>query len=148
MVLFIFIFAKGQTHQIQIIDHRKQKTFSLKEGERIKLKTKGDKKLQGKLKIIDANTIMIDNTAVQLSSIQKLKRHPLAYTIAVSSVFAYTGLMFLGAAVLVSLFTLNPIALLFLIPATATVYPVIHPPNILKGYDSGERYSFKIVPSR
>jgi hypothetical protein len=84
--------AFSQEKVLSISNAETGKESVFKQNESIKIKTVEGDKIKGNLSITDENQIMINQILVPVSSIEKIKRHPVALNILVSA-----GLFLIGA---------------------------------------------------
>jgi hypothetical protein len=123
-------FMYTQEGIIKITNNDSQKEIIIKESKRIWLKTVAGKKISGRFKIIDANTILIRGKEVKLSEIKKIKRHPLMIAILTDVVLIYS----VSGLTLLTYFLTSSIGVAVVLGLSGVTYGIIKSPNILKGY--------------
>ena len=123
IILILSSSVYSQHTGITLVNIRNQKTISILENERIKIKTIEGKTLTGNFQIIDSETITVDNIAIPLSSIVKIKQRSLGigilrtFAIAAGTILliaALVGIVAGGLAEFITVFTL-PVGLPLLI---------------------------------
>ncbi|WP_010181812.1 LSm family protein [Aquimarina agarilytica] len=144
--LFISFIMSAQERVLSVTNEIKNKTIEIKEGKRIRVKTFDGKKISGRLKFVDAHTIMIKKTKIPLTQIKKIKKNPLLMTVPMSTFFGthaiYSGV---GGLILVAQTPFLAPILFFTIPTGAILgYIAMKPPNILKGYKASKKWKYQI----
>lgn len=90
--LLIVSGAFSQEKILRLSNPETGKESVFKQNESIKIKTVQGEKIKGNLSIADDNQIMINNIPVPVSTIEKIKRHPVALNVVVTA-----GLFLIGA---------------------------------------------------
>ncbi len=141
------LFAQQKT--MLITRENTSKQIKIKEGRRVRIKTFDGKRISGKLKTIDDQTIMIKGKQLKLSKIEKIKRNPLAMILPLSIVTGIygTSIVLIGVAIAVVIDNdagIAPLITLLTIGA-GLIYTAIKPPNILKGYNHFKGWEYTII---
>jgi len=143
--LFAVNALMAQEMILKIFKENAGKEIIIKEKTRIRLKTTNGERFSGRLRVVDQETISIDDHQFTLEEIVQLKRHPLAMTLLVSGTLYYMGGALLGAAVIISIFPGNPAGLLLALPAGACIYGGIKSPNVLNGHKKTNGWRYEII---
>lgn len=144
LIVLLHTTLVAQESGITIVDNNTSETLHLEENRRIRIKTVDGQRLSGRFTIIDKETIMIKDEMIPLTSITKIKKNPLLYSILVGGGMIYIGGVTAGFAAIFTAFAGATDAYFLLIPAAALIYGGIKSPNILKGYELETRYSITI----
>lgn len=103
-------------------------------------------KLHGTFKILDKETIYIDDETIKLKDIEKLKRHPLLISLLASASFVYLGTVFIVISVIGAGLGQNSSLLWFTIPGAGAIYAAFNKSlNILKGYKKDKNWHYSII---
>lgn len=151
-ILFLIVFLMSSTvfsqgKYISITKLKTGKEYIIKENLRVRIKTTDGRKLIGRLQIEDDNSIFIRDVKIPLSSIAKIKRNPLALTIAVD------GALIVGSAftALVGLFLVDfvgPTSLAFTVPVFyGLAVSGLNSPNFIPAFKVKNNLDIKIVDS-
>lgn len=141
---FLFNTVIAQNSAIKITNVNTNKEKIIKENKRIKLKTSDGRKIKGRFKIENNNTIIIDNVRINFTDIDELKRNPLLTSTLTSGFLLYSGVLIAGISILVAVFV-EPAVFLFTIPAAGMIYAGIKPPNFNKNYKIEKGWKFEII---
>lgn len=144
MSVFFFNTAMAQNHAIKITNLNTNKEKIIKENSRIKLKTSDGRKIKGRFKVENDNTITIDNVPINLTDIEELKRNPLLTNIFTSGLLIYVGLMTAGISFLVGTI-IDTGAFWFILPAAGIIYAGIKTPNLNKNHKIDKGWKFEII---
>jgi hypothetical protein len=144
LALLLHTAMVAQDKGLHITDNETAESRFIKENKRIRIKTIEGDRITGNFIIIDADTILIDENTIALSSVAKIKRHPRLYGILVGSAITYLGIITVSFSVLIAVLTTSPEALILLAPAAGLIYGGLKAPNILKGYKTQTKYSITI----
>ena len=147
LVFFFCITASfAQKKEIKITNSLTKKERHFKENLRIRVVTNEGKRITGRFRVIDNETIHIKKHTIHLADIKKIKRHPVAMSIFThSGAIAFASGFFIGTAV-ASSFNNNEGILYANIPVAAGVsYHLIKGPNILKGFKKSENWEYEIL---
>lgn len=145
ILLFSLLFVNllfAQEGGIKISNETSKKEIIIKENKRIKIKTTDGRKISGRFKVEDGNTILIKNERIDFSDIESIKRNSLVFSILTSSLLIYAGVITIGVAVIIAALGESS-AYLLTIPAAGLIYTGIKPPNFQKKYKSDSNWSFK-----
>jgi hypothetical protein len=125
--LFITINIFGQEKGIYLINKKNNDSTFITENLRIKVKTIYGIKLVGKFKIIDAKTINIDRSNIELERIVEIRRASMFHAILDPAAKVVTSVFALGILVSVSglPYTANLSATLFLQGTLISIIPLI-----------------------
>ncbi len=88
---FVAASAFSQEKVLSISNAETGKVTVIKQNERVKIKTVQGEKMKGNLFIADDNQVMINNISIPISTIEKIKRHPLVLNILVSGTLFVFG---------------------------------------------------------
>ena len=141
---FIFNVATAQTNAIKITNLNTNKEKIIKENKRIKLRTLDGQKFKGRFRVVNTNTISIDDINIDLADIDALKRNPLFISIIGPSFFIYLGAITVGFSVVAGVFA-DASALWFVIPGSALLYAGLNSPNFNKNHKRDKGWKFEIV---
>ena len=145
ITLFLITTSYAQEKGITISHKNTSKEKLIKENTRIRLKTIQGKKITGKFKIIDANTIKIRKNEITITDIKKIKQHPLAYSLPVGILLFSGGTAIsIGGAIGTGFSGGDPAGFLFG-GLLVTTLGVIRVPNLLKGYKKSKGWEYKII---
>jgi len=134
----------AQENAISVFKDQTEKEILIKENKRIRIKTANGKRISGRFKILDNETILIKNKKIKLSEIEKIKKNPLALSIITNGIFYYHGALLTGATIVTVAFLGNAVPIIFFgIPAAALIYGGIKSPNVLKGYKTKRNWKYK-----
>jgi hypothetical protein len=145
LCLFSFNALMAQEMVLKLFNEHNGKEITIKENMRIRLKTASGESVSGRLRVIDPETIGVDDQQFTLEEIAQIKRHPLAMSLLVSGTLYYLGGALLGAAVIVSIFPGNPAGLLLALPAAACIYGGIKSPNVLNEHKKTNGWRYEII---
>ena len=144
--LFCVCITFSQQKKITVTNSITKKERNFKEGLRIRVKTTAGKKISGRLKIIDKETIRLRKHTIKLTDITKIKRHPLAMTIFTDAAsVAFIAGFFIATAVESSINN-NSSALYYNIPVISAIsIGIVNSTNFLKGYKKAKHWGYGIV---
>ena len=100
-ILFFFMLfnsAVAQKNGILLTSKTDDDTEFFRENKRVKIKTIDGKKHTGRIKIVDENTIMIDNDLIAMNTIRKIRRQSLFSAILSGGFIAIGGAAVVGGA--------------------------------------------------
>lgn len=141
IVLVAILFSSLIFSQNAVINISNQKTgvtLILQEKSRIRIKTVDGKKITGRFQILNDSTLLLRGKEISLANIKKIKRNPLAMTIATDVILFVVG----GTITAVTAFSDGTeIAVLL---GTTTLGTMLLGPNFLKGY-STNKYTIEFV---
>lgn len=141
IVLVAILFSSLIFSQNAVINISNQKTgvtLILQEKSRIRIKTVDGKKITGRFQILNDSTLLLSGKEISLANIKKIKRNPLAMTIATDVILFVVG----GTITAVTAFSDGTeIAVLL---GTTTLGTMLLGPNFLKGY-STNKYTIEFV---
>lgn len=141
IVLVAILFSSLTFSQNAVINISNQKTgvtLILQEKSRIRIKTVDGKKITGRFQILNDSTLLLSGKEISLANIKKIKRNPLAMTIATDVILFVVG----GTITAVTAFSDGTeIAVLL---GTTTLGTMLLGPNFLKGY-STNKYTIEFV---
>lgn len=141
---FFFNTVIAQNSAIKITNVNTNKEKIIKENRRIKLKTSDGRKIKGRFKVEDNNTIIIDNVRINFTDIDELKRNPLLTSILTSGFLLYGGAITAGFSILVGVFV-DPAVFLLTIPAAGMIYTGIKSPNFNKNHKIEKGWKFERI---
>lgn len=136
------LIAQNQAIRITNIRTNKEKIF--RENTRIKLKTCDGQKIKGRFRVENESTIVIDNTRIDLSDLDAVKRNPLLTSILTSGFFICGGAFTAYYGVIIGAFAV-PAAFWVTIPAAGMIYTGIKPPNINKNHKKAKGWKFEVI---
>lgn len=141
IVLVAILFSSLIFSQNAVINISNQKTgvtLILQEKSRIRIKTVDGKKITGRFQILNDSTLLLSGKEISLANIKKIKRNPLAMTIATDVILFVVG----GTITAVTAFSDGTeIAVLL---GTTTLGTMLLGPNFLKGYLTN-KYTIEFV---
>lgn len=139
VALFFFTTVFSQNGFVKITNEESGKTVLLKEKSRIRIKTFDGKRISGRFQIINDSTMLLKKKEISLVNIKKIKRNPLAMTIATDVVLFYTGAIVIGVLAIS-----EATAAAAIVGGGGTALAMILGPNFLKGY-SADKYKVEFV---
>ena len=141
---FFFNTVIAQNSAMKITNVNTNKEKIIKENRRIKLKTSDGRKIKGRFKIENNNTIIIDNVRINFTDIDELKRNPLLTSMLNSGFLLYGGAITAGFSILVGVFV-EPAVFLLTIPAAGMIYTGIKSPNFNKNHKIEKGWKFEVT---
>lgn len=144
MSLFVFNISIAQTKAIKITKLDSNKERIIKENKRIKLRTLDKKLVKGRFKVLDNQTIMIEDINIKLSDIKELKRNPLIISILTTGILIYAGAATAGVSVIAGIFA-DSAAFWFILPAAGLIYAGIRSPNFNKNYKINKGWIYEVI---
>lgn len=144
MSLFVFNISIAQTKAIKITKLDSNKERIIKENKRIKLRTLNKKLVKGRFKVMDDQTIMIEDINIKLSDIKELKRDPLITSILTTGILIYAGAATAGVSVIAGIFA-DSAAFWFILPAAGLIYVGIRSPNFNKNYKINKGWIYEVI---
>ena len=121
----------SQEKFLSISNNETGKVSVFKQNERVRVKTMQGGKIKGNLFITDDNQIMIKNIMIPLTSIERIKRNPLALNILVSGTLFIIGAYGVLGGLVVLAWSGEIIGAIALITGTASITAGILSPNFL-----------------
>jgi len=140
----IFNVAAAQTKAIKITNLNTNKEKIIKENKRIKLRTLDGQQLSGRFKIVNTNTISIDDLTIDLADIDALKRNPLLVSIIGPTFLIYFGALIVGVSVIAGVFA-DASSFWFVIPGAGLIYTGIKSPNFNKNHKRDKGWTYEII---
>ncbi len=145
-LLLAFNVAIAQEKGLKIFNTDKGKEVLIKENKRLKIKMADGSRISGRLRIIDAETIMLNHKTVKLAEIVKLKRNPLLTSSLTKTVFYTAAGIVAFSGIITSVVTGNVAFSVILVPVFAPlVYGGVKPPNFYRNYKSYRKWEYEIV---
>lgn len=96
-ILFLFTLAlHSQEWQLVALNLKSGEEITIKENKRIKIIVHSGKKIVGRLKILDDETVLLRKQPIAVNDIKKIKRHPLLISLVHSAGFMTLGLGSVG----------------------------------------------------
>ncbi len=136
----------SQVKALKISNKSSEKEILIKENKRVRITTNAGKKISGRLKIINNESILIKGKQIHLSEIEKIKKHPLAISLVTSIIFGYSAGITLVAGMIVSGFIGNPwLLVLSLPPIAALIHGTSKTPNFFKGYKFSKGWKTQVI---
>jgi hypothetical protein len=149
ILLFIsvccFNSATSQNNAIKLTNLNTNKEKVIKENKRIKLTTTDGRKLKGRFKVEDNNTISIYGTKINIADIEELKRNPLLTSALTSGFLVYAGAITVGFSLIIAALA-DATALWLVLPAAGMIYAGIKSPNFNKNHKLEKGWTFEIIP--
>ena len=130
-VLFIATSAFSQEKYLSISDSSNGKEKVFKQNKRVRVKTIEGGKLNGKLKIMNDEQVMIKNIIIPLTSIEKIKNNPLALNILITGTMLYFGTMGIVGGLIITAWSETASGLVLIIPGAAMIYGGLKSINFL-----------------
>ena len=134
----------AQEQALKISNPTSEKQVLIKENKRVKIRTTEGEKISGRLKILDAHSIAIGDTPIQLMDIKEIKRNPLLISLFSSGFLIYAGAITAGMGVIIGLFVESS-GFLLAIPGAALIFAGIKSPNVLKNYKAENNWNFELI---
>ena len=142
--LVLSTISMAQEQAIKITSEKAAKEIVIKENKRIKVQTSDGQKIAGRFKVVDDNSIMVNDKIIALSDILSVKRNPLLLSIFTSSFLIYAGAITVGIGAIVGVFA-DSSGFLVMIPGAAMIYTGIKSPNFLKNYKTDSDWTFELI---
>jgi hypothetical protein len=124
LLIIVFIFSctlvEAQTRLLEITNNHTGKVRVIEENQRVKLRGTDRRKIVGKLSFADGETLVVDNVAINIDSLQSIKKQPKVLG-TVKTVVLVTGLALVGSSIVVATGGNNVAFLLFAGGAGVTV---------------------------
>ena len=137
-------FADAQTQVLSITNITKNKEIFITQNKRVIVKTKDGKRIKGRLKIIDNETISLKGTVISLNEIVLIRKNPLLVSLLIDGVFFYFAGATLAVGAIIAAFIQAGYAG-YLIASASLIALGIISPKVTKGYKSKNGYKYKIV---
>ncbi|MDX1332082.1 MAG: hypothetical protein R3252_03555 [Robiginitalea sp.] len=134
----------AQEQALKISSPTAEKQVLIKEHKRVKIRTAEGEKISGRLRIVDAHSIAVGDTQIQLVDIKEIKRNPLLLSLFSSGFLIYAGAITAGMGVIIGLFVESS-GFLLAIPGAALIFAGIKSPNVLKNYKAENNWNFKLI---
>jgi len=142
-LLFVNLFF-AQEPAIKVTNPSSGKEVIIKDNKRIKIRTADGQKISGRFKIVDSNTIFIDNMPVELMEIHEVKRNPLLTSIFTSTFFIYGGALAIGFGSLIGILV-DSSAYFLILPGAGMIYTGIKSPNFNRKFKRDKNWTFDII---
>lgn len=142
LLFFISFTLFSQQRAVEITNIKTGKIIVFEESQRIKVRTLDGKKSIGSLKFSDNETLLINNRAIKLDSLQSIKKQPKILG-TIKTIVLATGLSVIGASLVAASKGNNSAFLLFTIGSGVTMSS-----GLLEGINannSKRKYLFKII---
>ena len=136
--LFFVNLIFSQNNVVKIVEEKTGNTILIKEISRIRVKTFDGKRITGRFKIINDSTMLLKGKEISLTNIKKIKRNPLAMTVATDVALLVVG----GSISVIAIYVGG--AAPGIIFSGGTLATMVLGPNILKGYSSN-KYKIEFV---
>lgn len=134
----------AQEQAIKITNPSSGKEIIIRNNKRIKILTNDGQKISGRFKIVDSNTIFIDDRPVELMDIQEIKRNPLLTSIFTSAFFIYGGALAVGFGALIGVLV-DTSAYYLILPGAGMIYTGIKSPNFNRNFKRDKNWAFEII---
>lgn len=134
----------AQEQAIKIINPASGKDVIIKDNKRIKIRTTDGQKISGRFKIVDSNTIFIDDMPVELMDILEIKRNPLLTSIFTSAFFIYGGALAVGFGALIGVLV-DTSAYYLILPGAGMIYTGIKSPNFNRNFKRDKNWTYEII---
>ncbi len=149
--LFLFLllcmgFVHAQTQVLSITNTSKNKEVILNQNKRVIVKTIDGKRIKGRLKIIDNETISLKGTTISLNEIVLIRKNPLLVSLLLDGVVFYFGGATFAVGAIIAAFIQAGYAG-YLVASASLITLGIISPKVTKGYKSNKGYKYKIVSS-
>jgi hypothetical protein len=145
-VLFFITESYAQDMVLKITNTSSNKEITIKENRRIKIKTVDGKKIKGRFKIEDENTLLIKEERIALADIETIKRNQLLLSFFTNGLLIYGGALVTGIGVIIGALV-QPSGFLLTIPGAAMIVTGILSPNFNRNFKKSKNWSFEIVNS-
>lgn len=136
--LFFVNLIFSQNNVVKIVEEKTGNTILIQEISRIRVKTFDGKRITGRFKIINDSTMLLKGKEISLTNIKKIKRNPLAMTVATDVALLVVG----GSISVIAIYVGG--AAPGIIFSGGTLATMVLGPNILKGYSSN-KYKIEFV---
>ncbi len=136
--LFFVNLIFSQNNVVKIVEEKTGNTILIQEMSRIRVKTFDGKRITGRFKIINDSTMLLKGKEISLTNIKKIKRNPLAMTVATDVALLVVG----GSISVIAIYVGG--AAPGIIFSGGTLATMVLGPNILKGYSSN-KYKIEFV---
>ncbi|MCH8535878.1 MAG: hypothetical protein LAT51_12465 [Flavobacteriaceae bacterium] len=137
-----------QTNQrgISMVNQETGKEVFIKENKRIRIKPFEGKKVKGRFKIYNQDTIFVKNNPYNIQDLQKIKRNPLVQSILINGTLYFYGYGFIASGIFFALIPncCSSLALPLIAIGTPMVVGAILSPNLLRGYKQEKGWTYKI----
>ena len=130
--LFFVNLIFSQNNVVKIVEEKTGNTILIQEISRIRVKTFDGKRITGRFKIINDSTMLLKGKEISLTNIKKIKRNPLAMTVATDVALLVVG----GSISVIAIYVGG--AAPGIIFSGGTLATMVLGPNILKGYSSNK----------
>ena len=130
--LFFVNLIFSQNNVVKIVEEKTGNTILIQEISRIRVKTFDGKRINGRFKIINDRTMLLKGKEISLTNIKKIKRNPLAMTVATNVALLVVG----GSISVIAIYVGG--AAPGIIFSGGTLATMVLGPNILKGYSSNK----------
>lgn len=134
----------AQERMVKMTNELTQKEITIKENRRVKVKTTDGQKINGRVKILGDQTIVVNNRKIELSEIQEMKKDPLLVSIFSGAVLIYAGVLAIGMGAIIGVFVQSS-GFLLAIPGTALIYAGTNPPNFSRRYKNDGQWRIEII---
>lgn len=134
----------SQEKFLSISNNETGKVSVFKQNERVRVKTLQGGKIKGNLFITDDNQVMIKNILIPITSIERIKRNPLALNILVSGTLFIIGVYGVLGGLVVLAWSGETIGAIALITGAASITAGILSPNFLPNKVIGNNSNIKV----
>ena len=142
-LLFVHtVFA--QKKAIKITSETSKREIVIKENKRVKVRTLDGQKIKGRLKIVDSQTILVQDQEIDLANILQIKRNPLLLNLFTGGVLIYTGTIVAGFGAIIGIF-IDSAGYWLIPPGLALIAGGTMTPNINKAYKKPKKWNFEII---
>ena len=136
--------AWAQEQAIKITNPTTGKEVIIKDNKRVKIRTADGQKIAGRFKIVDSNTIFIDDMPVELMDILEIKRNPLLASIFTTAFFIYGGALAVGFGALIGVLV-DTSAYFLILPGAGMIYTGIKSPNFNRKFKRDKNWTYEII---
>ena len=131
---------------ISMINLETGKEVFIKENRRIRIRPKTGKRVSGRFKIYNKDTIFVKNNPHNIQDLNKIKRNPLVQSILINGTLYFFGYSFIASGILFAAIPncCNGVALPLIGMGLPMVAGAILSPNLLRGYKQEKGWEYKI----
>lgn len=100
-LLMFVVIVKSQEKYLEIYNPELERTKTIEENKRVRLKTLDGKKFSGKLGFQDSTVILVRNIPIELDEVKQIKKNPLAVNIISKTALSGAGILMVGFGLLI-----------------------------------------------
>jgi hypothetical protein len=147
LVLLSLILVKqlcAQEQALRITDQTSGKQVVFKENKRVNITTFEGRKISGRLKIEDAQTIFLEGERIDLTNLKEIKRNPFLASFLISGLLIYAGAITAGFGMIIGIF-IQTSGFLLTLPAAGLIYAGIKSPNMFRNYKNEGNWILEVI---